>query len=83
MIAGMSPKTADVLFGADPGPELGELTGLVRRIIAALDQAPMPVSMAFIGKELGDDSELFVVPELEWDMPCPEWPAADYTVPAQ
>ena len=81
----MSDKTADVLFAnTDTAGGLGELQGLVRRIIAALDAAPMWESMAFIGKEIGDDSSLIYDPAveaLEFTMPCPVWPEFDYTVP--
>ena len=79
----MSDKTADVLFAnTDTTGGLGELQGLVRRIIAALDEAPLWESMAFVGKQLGDTSELYVVPDIDWEMPAPEWPEFDYTVPA-
>lgn len=80
-VSKMNDTTADALFGTPAAPELGELTGLVRRIFTALDTLPLWESMPFLGKELGDESELIVFPQLDWDMPAPVWPDFDYTVP--
>lgn len=69
----MSAKTADVLFGSD-APELGELQGLRRRVLAAA--TPVWAFTALAHAPAMPDN-----PVLEWDLPCPVWEPADYTVP--
>ena len=76
MIGGMSPQTADVLFGCGTDDfGLGELEGLARRILQAAEPG-----WAF--RVLRDAPVVPPTPELVWDMPCPDWVLdGDYTVP--
>lgn len=80
----MSKKTADVLFGSDPGPELGELMGIVRKIIAALDaSSEEPDERYGICRRLRATE--FVAPaepDLDWSAPMPVWEPADFSLAA-
>ncbi|NLA37073.1 MAG: hypothetical protein GX868_15505 [Actinobacteria bacterium] len=82
-VAPMSKKTADVLFGST-APELGELMGIVRKIIAALDaSSDEPDERYGVCRRLR--SVKFVAPtepELDWSAPMPPWPKADYSLDA-
>lgn len=75
MIAGMSPQTADVLFGSSDEVGLGELQGLARRILALADPG-----WAF--QVLRDAPIVPPTPELDFTAPTPMWVLdGDYTVP--
>ena len=68
----------------DVAGSLGELTGLVRRIVAALDDSSTePDERHVVCRRLS--RTLFVEPEepvLDWSAPMPSWGAQDFTVPA-
>ena len=67
----------------DVAGSLGELTGLVRRIIAALDDSSTePDERHVVCRRLS--RTLFVAPEepvLDWSAPMPSWGTQDFTVP--
>lgn len=80
----MSKKTADVIFGSPAAPEIGELMGIVRKIIAALDaSSEEPDERYGVCRRLR--SVEFVAPEqpdLDWSAPMPVWEPADFSLAA-
>ena len=73
----------DTLDAPDVSGHLGELTGLIRRIIAALDDSSSePDERHVVCRRLS--STLFIAPEepvLDWSAPMPSWEPQDFTVP--
>lgn len=71
-------NTSDDVTGS-----LGELTGLVRRIVAALDDSSTePDERHVVCRRLS--RTVFVEPEepvLDWSAPMPSWGTQDFTVP--
>jgi hypothetical protein len=82
----MSDKTADVLFGARPGPqaELGDLVGLVRRITHLMGEVPQSAAMGFAAAGVVPvQVEPVDLPyPTEWTLPMPVWEPGDFSVPA-
>lgn len=80
----MSKKTADVLFGHGAVPELGELMGIVRKIVAALDaSSDEPDERYGVCRRLRLTE--FVPPtepDLDWSAPMPVWEPADFSIEA-
>ena len=79
----MSKKTADVIFGSPAAPELGELMGIVRKIIAALDaSSEEPDERYGVCRRLRSVEFAMDEPDLDWSAPMPVWEPADFSLAA-
>lgn len=53
--------------------DLYELNKLVDQIFQALESVPMQSIFSFVGAELAEKKALIEEPEINWDMPFPNW----------